>query len=265
MVSPSGPDTDEFMGIPSSPDTDEFMDIPSSPYAGELKPNLSCVFHGFGYDQLRDDYKVIQYISFNFHTLPTKSFLEIYSLKSNSWRMIDMDNVLFNCNFPNPFFGLEVYVDGACHWLVNKLIKDGPYEISLLSFDLSDEVFLTTPIGKASSFPYNRHLAVLNGSIALISSYVNEIVFQISILGELGVSESWIKLYTCGSFPSIQWPPIGFGKMGYIYVKKNDYELAYVNLSTQIIEKIGITGGQLCYVNVGLYKESLLSFGGSSN
>ncbi|XP_058780120.1 F-box/kelch-repeat protein At3g06240-like [Vicia villosa] len=256
MVIPSIPDTDEFMNNPSSPDTDVFIRSPS--------PN-SRVFHGFGYDQLKDDYKVIQCVSFDFVSLPSKTFLEIYSLKSNSWRLFDMDNVLpHHSGYPWPFSGLEVYMDGAYHWLVSKLILYQPEpEISLLSFDLSSEMFLTTPIGKAS---YTRqHLAVLNGSIALISSYVDDVVFHISILGELGVSESWIKLYTYGAFPSIQWPPIGFGKMGYIYLKKRDYELAYVDLSTKTVEKIGISGGEECYVNVGLYKESRLSIGGSSN
>ncbi|XP_058772302.1 uncharacterized protein LOC131646200 [Vicia villosa] len=119
----------------------------------------------------------------------------------------------------------------------------------------------------SSDTSYNKHLAVINGSIALISNYHDEIVFHISILGELGVSDSWIKLYTYGSFPSIQWPPIGFGKMGFIYVTKKNYELAYVDLSTQIVNEIGITGGkfEIFYVNAGLYKKSLLSIGGSTN
>jgi hypothetical protein len=61
------------------------------------------------------------------------------------------------------------------------------------------------------------------------------ILFHISIMGELSVSESWIKLYIYGPLPSIQWPPIGFGKMGDLFITKKDYEVAYVDLSTQII------------------------------
>jgi hypothetical protein len=86
------------------------------------------IFHGFGYDQLGDDFKVIQYVSFVssfdncFHNLPT-CFLEIYSLKSNSWRMIHIGKDLclghhFDYVDSLSFKGLEVYVDGACHWLV---------------------------------------------------------------------------------------------------------------------------------------------------
>jgi hypothetical protein len=106
---------------------------------------------------------------------------------------------------------------------------------------------------------------VLNGLIAFISNYHDGTVFHISVLGELGVSESWIKLYIYGPLPTIQWPPIGFVNMGYIFIKKKDYEVAYVDLSTQIIEEVGITGGVTSEYNCGLYKKSLLSIGGSSN
>ncbi|XP_058786109.1 F-box/kelch-repeat protein At3g06240-like isoform X2 [Vicia villosa] len=258
-----------------NPATQEFLVIPRSP--ADLSPQhpqnnlyLSHAFNGFGYDQLRDDFKVVQYITFDYdyesYRPPiTESYFEIYSLKSNSWRTIDMNkapsSIWCCCEL---FDTREVYLDGACHWV----ISDGNDldEKSLLSFDLSDEVFLTTPIGVQPSFPYNyeERLAVLNGSIALISNYHDDIIFHIYILGELGVGESWIKLYIYGPFSSITWPPVGFGNTGYIFFPKNDYELAYVDLSTQRIEEVGITGAKSSYFQVGLYKESLLSIGGSS-
>ncbi|KAL5070501.1 hypothetical protein RYX36_021388 [Vicia faba] len=230
------PLTEEFTVIPSSPT----QLIPKDPTGFTFCPD--SVFHGFGYDQLRDDFKIIQYLSFYYDRYPRHqtSFFEIYSLKSNSWRMINMENHLSHWDFvlSRSFSGLEVYVDGACHWLVLDSFSH-LHAMTLLSFDLSDEVFLTTPIGEEPFSPYSCHgrLTQLNGSIALISNYHDDIVFHISILGELGVSESWIKLYTYGPLPSIQWPLIGFGKMGYIYVTTKDYEVAYVNLNTQIIMK----------------------------
>jgi hypothetical protein len=107
---------------------------------------------------------------------------------------------------------------------------------------------------------------VLNGLIAFISNYHDGTVFHISVLGELGVSESWVKLYIYGPLPSIQWPPIGFGKMGHMFIRKKDYDVVCVDLSTQIIEEVDIfTGGKTSSFIGGLYKESLLSIGGSSN
>ncbi|GAU25903.1 hypothetical protein TSUD_376220 [Trifolium subterraneum] len=152
-----------------NPLTEEFWEVPPSP--AEVTPkhpvddmydmmDLEYIFHGFGYDQLTDDIKVIQ-----------------------------------------PFNSLEVYVDGACHWLVSRW-DDHLHAMTLLSFDLSDEVFITTPIGEEpiSHSPYTPHqyLTVLNGSIALISNCHDDIGFHISIMGELGLSEPWIKLYIHG-------------------------------------------------------------------
>ncbi|XP_058786099.1 F-box/kelch-repeat protein At3g06240-like isoform X1 [Vicia villosa] len=257
-----------------NPATQEFLVIPRSPadllQDSQNNLHLSHAFNGFGYDQLRDDFKVIQYITFDcecesYRPPIIESYFEIYSLKSNSWRTIDMNkdppsSIWCRCGL---FDTREVYLDGACHWV----ISDGEdlAEKSLLSFDLSDEVFLTTPIGVQPPLPYSydERLAVLNGSIALISNYHDDIIFHIYILGELGVGESWIKLYIYGPFSSITWPPVGFGKSGYIFFPKNDYELAYVDLSTQKIEEVGITGAESSYFQVGLYKESLLSIGGS--
>ncbi|XP_058757203.1 F-box/kelch-repeat protein At3g06240-like isoform X2 [Vicia villosa] len=253
-----------------NPLTDEFMGIPSSPT--ELTPkhpsfdtlSLEPIFHGFGYDQLRHDFKVVQYVSFVSarSSRLTTSFFEIYSLKSNSWRMIDMDNDLSHWGYfySRAFSGHEVYLDGACHWLVSECINHRR-AMTVLSFDLSREVFFTTPVGEQPYAPYADLLCltVLNGSIALLSNHHDDVVFHISILGELGVSESWIKLYTYGPSPSIQWPPLGFGKMGHLFIRKKDHEIAYVDLSTQIIEEVGITGGKTNYNIGGLYKESLLS------
>lgn len=104
---------------------------------------------------------------------------------------------------------------------------------------------------------------MLNGSIALISNHYGNTPFNISILGELGVKESWTKLFTFGSLLSIGWPLIGVGKKGYIFFRKSD-ELACVDLSTQIIEDIGIKGEQFC-CQIGIYKESHFSVGGLNN
>ncbi|XP_058755231.1 uncharacterized protein LOC131628412 isoform X2 [Vicia villosa] len=176
---------------------------------------------------------------------------------------IDLDHWMYTGSFD----GHEVYVDGTCHWLFTKDdSKEQHTVVTLLSFDLSNQAFITTPIGEESITPhtYNRRLAVLNASIALLSNYDDNIVFHISILGQLGVTESWTKLYICGPLPSLEWPPYGFGKMGYMFFEKTDGELAYVDLSTQKIEEVDITTRSACLFTVGLYKKSLLSIRGSS-
>jgi hypothetical protein len=101
---------------------------------------------------------------------------------------------------------------------------------------------------------------VLNESIALISNRFEATTFHISILVELGVKESWIKLFIVGPIPSLD-RPITVGKKGHLCFRQTNDELVWIDLSTQIIDEIGVKGRRYCY-QMGIYKESLLCIGG---
>lgn len=70
--------------------------------------------------------------------------------------------------------GEEVYMDGVSHWWDIEVTHT-----YLVSFDFSNESFITTPIpsfeGDTFDFDFNynkkRQLVVLNGSIAFIANY----------------------------------------------------------------------------------------------
>jgi molecular chaperone HtpG len=256
------PATAEYMVIPPSPD--EYVPPYRNPY---------FMFHGFGYDHVRDDYKLIRYISFFNVTdededVPWEDrsydpLLEIYSLRNNSWRILEIDmRDIAHCVYDQP--GTEVYMDGVCHWWGNNEILNSTGW--LVSFDFSNEVLLTTPMlldmGENCDFIIERRLMVLNDSIALISNCYKAATFHISILGELGVKESWIKLFIVGPIPSIECP-IGVGKKGIYFKQKND-ELVWIDLTTEIIDEIGVKGEMYTF-QIGIYKESLLSIRGINN
>ncbi|GAU10948.1 hypothetical protein TSUD_112420 [Trifolium subterraneum] len=251
------PATENFVVLPPSPDESE----PRSPYLFSYHH-----FHGFGYDKVRDDIKVFQYVTFDcdgrYDPIFCDPLFVIYSLRSNSWRILDIDMPPYWFR-SDAYQGLEVYSDGMCHWLA----KYHTDEEFIVSFDLSDEVFFKTPMDENSDFSFSTryHLVVLNGSIALISSHESDYTtLQISILGELRVRESWIKLFVIGPIPSFDWRPIGVGKKGYIFFRKENDELAWVDLSTQIVEEIGVKGLE-GNCNIGTYKESLLPIEGLNN
>jgi len=78
---------------------------------------------GFGYDYVGDDYKVIQHVTFfalNDHDLDDLSVSwedtsldlvwEIYSLRSNSWKKLDVD--IPKCY--HEMEGSQVYMDVLC-------------------------------------------------------------------------------------------------------------------------------------------------------
>ncbi|AET01055.1 F-box protein interaction domain protein [Medicago truncatula] len=181
-----------------NPSTTEFTVIPTSP--NEFVPpyqHPSFKFHGFGYDRVRDDYKVIRYTSFShvydededvYEVISYDPLFEVFSLRSKSWSILDVD-------VPKVCYELPpgVYTNGVCHWWSNSS-----------SHDKEDCL---------------RCLVVLNESIALISNCPNATTFHISILGELGVKKLWIKLFIVGPIPFIH-RPIGVGKKGNICFKK---------------------------------------------
>ncbi|CAK8539348.1 unnamed protein product [Lathyrus sativus] len=260
-----------FRAVLWNPATSDFMVIPSSPDENVL-PYRSPFFnfHGFGYDHVRDDYKLIRYISFFSVTdededMPweDKSYeplLMIYSLRSNSWRILEIDMLdIRDFDYALPE---GVYLNGVCHWLGTRDLYGN--EACLVSFDLSNEVLFMTPIlsdiNECCEFIFiGRHLVVLNESVALISNCFKAPTFHISILGEVGVKESWIKLFIVGPIPSIEYP-IGVGKKGDICLIQDNKELVWLDLSTQITKEIGVKGKSYA-CQIGIYKENLLSTG----
>ena len=131
----------------------------------------------------------------------------------------------------------------------------------LVSFYLSNEVFLVTPISSDEDDCFDVgakwiNLAVLNGSIALYSFYKETTTFHVSILGELGIKESWTKLFIVGPLACVKRPII-VGTKGEIFFIRKDMEVAWFDLSMQMIEQLGYKAESLRCKIVN-YKVSIL-------
>ena len=136
----------------------------------------------------------------------------------------------------------------------------------LVSFNLSNEEFLITNM----EWPLmNSGLMVLIGSIALIAMHnYNNGFSRISNLGELGVKESWTKLFTIEPLFRV-YHILGVGRKGDIFFSKHTkgalYEaeqtLFQFDLRTQTIKEIGFDGWLLC-AQIVTYKESFLPIEG---
>ncbi|AES98943.1 putative F-box associated interaction domain-containing protein [Medicago truncatula] len=252
-----------------NPSTDELNVVTSSsmvsmpPYRDPY-PAL----HGFGYDHVRDDYKIIRCI--HFFPLEDEDLFrlnllkedvqrdeisyapvwEIYSLRCNTWEELHVD-------IPPLCFSGLLYTDGICHWL-----SRNNAQYYMVSFDLSNHVFFTTftPLEIPTDIDPNldfgdvmKQLVMLNGSIALISWYEYTATFHISVLGELGVSESWTKLFIIGPLSDLLTYPIGAGSNGDIFFKAGDGKLVF-DLRTQMIEELD--GVEKAYSEIIIYKKN---------
>ncbi|GAU34078.1 hypothetical protein TSUD_255740 [Trifolium subterraneum] len=259
-----------------NPTTGETKVIPPSPIENRRPDRDSWRFlHGFGYDHVNDDYKVIQMIDYfpddqddeDNMVWEDRSYdplWEIYSLKSNSWKKFDVD--MRNCYYYSELRGIGLYTDGVFHWWARSASKN--IEECLMSFDFSKEVMFTTlvPLNIDGGFDVGfveRHLVSLNGSIALISNYKKESTFCISVLAKLGVRESWMNLFTVGPLPFVDFPN-GVGKKNNILFYIKDEDLVCVDLKTQMIKDIGVRGFSF-FTHVGKYKKSFLPIGGIIN
>ena len=197
--------------------------------------------HGFGYNHLRNDYNVICYVSIrgehaDYGVMTLDPFWEIYSLRTNSWRILDAFDMPYSlaCND-----GTQVSMDGVCHWLCEE-DEDSQGGPCLVSFYLSNEKLFITPMPSYSDDCFDVqafwiNLVVLNETIALISYHKETTNFH--ILGEYSIKESWTKLFMVGPLSCIE-RPIGVGTKGEIFVIRQDKELVCLDLSTQMIVEL---------------------------
>ncbi|XP_020979702.1 uncharacterized protein LOC110272161 [Arachis ipaensis] len=116
----------------------------------------------------------------------------------------------------------------------------------LVSFNLSTEtLFRTTSIvwlQENDDSPI-RTLAVLNESVTLISSFAKNNRIEISILGEVDVKKSWVKLFTFELFSLQLCHPMRMGnKCDLIFFIRNyNSELVFFDVITgKVIHNINI-------------------------
>ncbi|CAK8560406.1 unnamed protein product [Lathyrus sativus] len=260
-----------------NPSTEDFKVIPSGSFnhailkafpPDTIFEDLPLMFtfvniYGFCYDPVADDYKLIR----NFYFIDSKKFeldlnicphdetlWQIYSLKSNSWRdiQVKMPNHYYNDEWKQN--GNGIYFHGMCHWWG---YRDHLKEHMLVSFNLRDEVFIITH-SNPNYHVFDRHMFILKDSIATID-YEEPYNIFISVLGEIGVTESWTRLFRIGPLP-YSTSPIGVGINGDIFLNRYG-EIEKFNLNTNLIEEIGITG-RIIRCQMIIYNSSIFPIGG---
>ncbi|KAL6324969.1 hypothetical protein AAG906_019877 [Vitis piasezkii] len=180
--------------------------------------------------------------------------MELYTLSSDSWRQMDLDvpahiegtNIINTC------------MKGRNHWLGSDH-ENG--DVVILLFDTSDEVFGVIPL--PDSFGNQRgDIAVYNEMIALIfypntytdTATATEKCFDMWVMSEYGVKESWTRLFTIGAVSGVE-RPLGFWSNGGVFMGSSSGELLLYNHFTQQFKNLE-------YMQVIIYKESLVSLNG---
>ncbi|KAM7493700.1 hypothetical protein LguiB_028309 [Lonicera macranthoides] len=242
-----------------NPATREFKALP--PLIDDDLPGLmqSELGFGFGFDEKNNDYKVVRIINIYYYTPyggrghTVKA--EIYNLSSNSWRKLD-------ARLPKVWFTLcfELLFNGVFHWYAQNSCDNSRYEL-ILSFHMSTEVFKEIHFPDTCYWNKRRSLGVLNNeSLALIlfedynQAHKN---FEIWVMKEYGVKESWTKQFTVGPLLGIH-SPLSFGKHNELLLQSDNGQLVSCDLNTNKIRDFEVCGAPTSLGAV-MYVESLFS------
>uniref|UniRef100_A0A2N9GW05 F-box domain-containing protein n=1 Tax=Fagus sylvatica TaxID=28930 RepID=A0A2N9GW05_FAGSY len=177
-----------------------------------------------------------------------------FDAKTNDYKVIIVATTIHEVHHPYLQLPLTSWCQGYCLW----------------SFDISNEVFLTTPLPDASDFEEKcgRASFVLNELVALAIYYVDTVLgsetcFDIWLLHEFGVEESWTKLITIGPLTQIN-RPLGFWKNEYsLFLENTDGQLVLYDFSTQEMTDLHIDGIPSS-LQMLTYMESLVSVRGGN-
>ncbi|PIA59856.1 hypothetical protein AQUCO_00400614v1 [Aquilegia coerulea] len=252
-----------------NPATKQFRILPESQIPLPGKGNGFKLKIGFGFDAKTNDYKVVRFLYSiqNFHA-DDKYYdhVEVYSLSTNSWKTLDMvlsiSHVEKDSDPKMPLRNGEIYCwIGGFDW----------DQSCVISFNFRTEVFDTILLPDDPTFPLDREwqLAILREKIAIVLiNYEGDTTalpysfnYQIWVMNEYGVKDSWSKVYTIGTFTFI-CKLIGFAMNGNLLLSVMDQEynhqLCLCDLVTQQITNLP---GQDSSTNVGVavYKECLRS------
>ncbi|KAI8539648.1 hypothetical protein RHMOL_Rhmol09G0199100 [Rhododendron molle] len=253
--------TDNVNVVLCNPATREFKAVPVPPfsYPRGLKSLTEGI--GFGYDSQDDNYKVVKIIElFNDDEdvyVYDSQRVQVFDSSSDSWRHVDASVPLCVTHFPC----FEMFFNGAFHFYGCPDDHD-PVTESILAFDIHQEVFRQIPFPVVCSLAEEQtyySLSVLHDSLALIVYEPEPIErqFDIWVMPEYGVKESWTHVYSIGPLAGIHGP-LTFWKDDELLMESSTGQLVSCNLNTQEIKELQVHGIPSS-LQVVLYTESLLS------
>ncbi|MFQ6652270.1 hypothetical protein Gotur_024215 [Gossypium turneri] len=174
----------------------------------------------FGFDFETDNYKFIRFVTLNFDSeqeisdFRFASQVELYSLKSDSWKEISLPNF----DIPQP---LEwgTYLDGIFYWkIMMREYPDDKDKDAIVSFDIANKKFsillMSKFVGCYIEDPYRVKLLVMNG-------------------------EAWTKQFSIESVPEVNHS-LEFWKTGELFLTSKNNEIVLLDLSTQELKKLRI-------------------------
>ncbi|KAL3503491.1 hypothetical protein ACH5RR_037940 [Cinchona calisaya] len=270
--------TRQFLTLPPSPFgcPDEFMEV-----------QISTTGLGLGFDPSTKDYKLVKFIEYFFaeSSAPPVGGVQIYQLRTNSWRKLEGDVSGPSAIVPCQCFPVSILINGflIMHWCATYMCDNLWHGI--LSFNMSTEAFQKIelpPCDKPGRIAFN--LAVLNDSLAFIlfgsrfseppPILTTEHSIDIWVMMEYGIKESWVKKYSIHPFslsgcaPLRVFAPCSSWNNDILLLESENGHFISCSLkdnNCQEICKYSVCKYRLGCIESLVYEETLVSFAGISD
>ncbi|KAK2998950.1 hypothetical protein RJ639_024183 [Escallonia herrerae] len=205
---------------------------------------------GFGFDSMTNDYKIGR-IERSEATNQMRSFCELYSERTNSWRRMDsaVDGLMIDrlCNAD---------VNGFLHWLAIK--QNGRL---IISFDLRREVFGEITLPPVAHEPFHSRLGVWKGGLAVMFLFDDPLIDWGSQIWSLG-DGTWRKDLII--YPSHrEFVLLGSRAKKILFARWHSKTLNLYNRSDKTTTSVGLPGPVSIDVDVVDYRESLAKLNGA--
>ncbi|GAA0152708.1 hypothetical protein LIER_11121 [Lithospermum erythrorhizon] len=170
----------------------EFSPLPQHQSTLAKFDKIELVSVGFGYDSRTKDYKMVR---LEYYTLSHLHFAnaDVYTLSTDSWKQINVTSRVYVREMI-----CKVFVKGTLHWTADQ----GDNERCIVTYDVENETFGNLPLPNiphiADEIYWEVHVCQELLAIAYCYRQGNNLRFDIWVMDEYGVGQSWKKQFTVG-------------------------------------------------------------------
>ncbi|XP_050914396.1 F-box protein CPR1-like [Lathyrus oleraceus] len=249
-----------------NPSTRVHTKIPTSPITNLPDSYINTYLYGFAYDRSTDDYSIVlgscDSRAFDYR-VPCSICFEIFSLRPNKWKHIELEAYLIIYFRYHSNTGL--LLNDSIHWMVHnydETLTDDIIEV-IIAFDLKESKMskIALPYGFDSKDDSSNHdLLVFGGLIS--ASIVEMHTIKIWVMKKYAVHSSWTKILEFSVDPALHGSLsiVCFTNCGDIIGKDDEGGLIKFNDKGKLLEHhSGPKSIDSKTFEMAVYTESLLS------
>ncbi|CAL5383126.1 unnamed protein product [Camellia sinensis] len=218
-----------------NPIVGKFKKLPDSHLSCRFRDTFSHMVVGFVFVYEINEFKVVE-ILYDSDREAVPDVL-VYSLEANSWRKVE---AIAPCYMPNCWCS-NVCVNGSVHWLALKRPGIGFLYDSIMSFDMSNEVFreIGLPDNRNGNFDRVDLCVSASGDSLSLFYHFND-RWEVWLMKDYGVVGFWMKQFDIAE-PQVS-VPLNFMSGGDVLLVMKSGKLALHDPENQQMKDVEICG-----------------------